>query len=108
MLNSGKKIRALHDKKKYHNSRVVRKKILKETKNHNPPPLQVKWSIPYGVQYICVLCLVFGFFLRLVYEFLWSVHVLLPLRYSLTNHRQAYEILQNVSVCRCLSCVENS
>ena len=22
------------------------KKILNETKNHNPPPLQVKWSVP--------------------------------------------------------------
>ena len=45
MLNSGKKIRALCDKKnKYSNSRVVRKKILNETKNHNP--LQVKWSVP--------------------------------------------------------------
>ena len=37
MLNSGKKIRALRDKKnKYSNSRVVRKKILNETKNHTP------------------------------------------------------------------------
>ena len=34
MLNIGKKIRALRDKKKYSNSRVVRKKkILIETKN---------------------------------------------------------------------------
>ena len=47
MLNCGKKIRALRDKKnKYSNSCVVRKKILNETKNHNPP-LQVKWSVPY-------------------------------------------------------------
>jgi fructose/tagatose bisphosphate aldolase len=23
------------------------KKILNETKNHNPPPPQVKWSVPY-------------------------------------------------------------
>ena len=40
MLNSGKKIRALLDKKnKYSNSCVVRKKkILNETKNHYPPP----------------------------------------------------------------------
>ena len=30
MLNSGKN--------KYSNSRVVQKKILNETKNHNPPP----------------------------------------------------------------------
>ena len=36
MLNSGKKIRALRDKKnKYSNSRVVGKQ--KETKNHTPP-----------------------------------------------------------------------
>ena len=48
MLNSGKKIRALLDKKnKSSNSRVVRKKFLNETKNHNPPFLQVKWSVPY-------------------------------------------------------------
>ena len=47
MLNFGKKIRGLRDKKnKYSNSCVVRKKILNETKNHNPP-LQVKWSVPY-------------------------------------------------------------
>ena len=47
MLNSGKKIHVLRDKKnKYSNSCVVRKKkILNETKNHNPP-LQVKWSVP--------------------------------------------------------------
>jgi hypothetical protein len=39
MLNSGKRIRALSDKKnKYSNSRVVRKKFLNETKNYNPPP----------------------------------------------------------------------
>ena len=40
MLNSGKKFRALRDKKKYSNFRVVRKKFLNETKNHNllPPP----------------------------------------------------------------------
>jgi hypothetical protein len=39
MLNSGKKIRALRDKKnKYSNSCVVRKKILNETINLNPPP----------------------------------------------------------------------
>ena len=43
MLNSGKKNCASRDKKnKYSNSRVVGKKILNETKNHNPP-LQVKW-----------------------------------------------------------------
>ena len=37
MVNSGKKFRALPDKKK----------ILNETKKHNPShPLQVKWSVP--------------------------------------------------------------
>ena len=46
MLNSGKKISALRDKKTYSNSCVVRKKFLNETKNHNPLPLQVKWSVP--------------------------------------------------------------
>ena len=25
------------------------KQILNETKNHTPPPLQVKWSFPYGI-----------------------------------------------------------
>ena len=38
MLNSGKKNPASRDKKKYSNSRVVRKKILNETKNHTPHP----------------------------------------------------------------------
>ena len=41
MLNS-------EEKKKYSNSRVVRKNFLNETKNHNPP-LQVKWSVPYPI-----------------------------------------------------------
>ena len=46
MLNSGKKIRALRDKKKYILTLVLFKKnILNEAKNHNP--LQVKWSVPY-------------------------------------------------------------
>jgi hypothetical protein len=45
MLISGNKIRAWRDKKKYSNSCVVRKQILNETKNHNPPS-QVKWSVP--------------------------------------------------------------
>ena len=45
MLNSGKKIRALRDKKKYSNSRVVRKKNSEPKKTHSPP-LQVKWSVP--------------------------------------------------------------
>ena len=48
MLNSGKKIRALRDKKKNSNSRVVRKKNSERNKKPHPPsPLQVKWSVPY-------------------------------------------------------------
>ena len=52
MFISGKKIRALRDKKKYSNSCVVRKFVLNETKNHNPPPpppLRLKWSVPYSI-----------------------------------------------------------
>ena len=46
MLDPGKKIRALRDKKKNILTLVLsEKKILNETKNHNSPlPLQVKWS----------------------------------------------------------------
>jgi hypothetical protein len=48
MLNSGKKIRALPDKKnKYSNSHVVRNFFLTKQKTITPPPLQVKWSISY-------------------------------------------------------------
>ena len=43
MLYSGK----MRDKKKYSNSCVVRKFFLNEAKNHTPPSLQVKWSVPY-------------------------------------------------------------
>ena len=47
MLYSGKKIRALRDKKIYSNSCVVRKKNSERNKKPNPPsPLQVKWSVP--------------------------------------------------------------
>ena len=39
MWNSGKKICTLRDKKKYILTLVLsEKKILNETKNHNPPP----------------------------------------------------------------------
>ena len=38
MLNFGKKIRALRDKKKNSNSGVVRKKNSERNKNHNLPP----------------------------------------------------------------------
>jgi hypothetical protein len=50
MLNSGKKIRALRDKKnKYSNSCVVRKK---NSERNKTPPLQVKWSVPYGIEIV--------------------------------------------------------
>ena len=45
MWNSGKKIRALRDKKsKYSNSRVVRKKISERNKKNitSPPPFKLK------------------------------------------------------------------
>ena len=45
MLNSGKKFRALSDKKINILTLLSEKKFLNETKNHNPP-LQVKWSVP--------------------------------------------------------------
>ena len=50
MLNSGKKkLRFARDKKiNILTLMLCEKKILNETKNHNPPtPLQVKWSVPY-------------------------------------------------------------
>ena len=51
MLDSGKKFRALRDKKnKYSNSRVVRKKNSERKKKHSPSPLQVKWSVPNQIQ----------------------------------------------------------
>jgi hypothetical protein len=48
LLNSGKKFRALRDKKNYILTLVLsEQKILNETKNHNtPPPFQIKWSVP--------------------------------------------------------------
>ena len=50
MWNSGKKIYIL-------TLVMSEKKILNETKNHNPPPppppLQVKWSVPkHNVEYV--------------------------------------------------------
>ena len=45
MLNSGKKFALCATKKINILTRVVGKKIMNETKNHNPP-LQVKWSVP--------------------------------------------------------------
>ena len=47
MLNSGEKKLALCATKKNILTLVLsEKKILNETKNHNPP-LQVKWLVPY-------------------------------------------------------------
>ena len=49
MLNYGKKnVLCLCMTKKINILTCVvrKKKILNETKNHNPPPLQVKWSVP--------------------------------------------------------------
>ena len=49
MLNSGKKIRAMRDKKINILTLVLsEKKNRNATKNHNPP-LQVKWSVPNQV-----------------------------------------------------------
>ena len=46
MLNSGKKIRALRDKKiNILPLMLSEENFLNETKNHNPP-LQVKWLVP--------------------------------------------------------------
>jgi hypothetical protein len=46
MLNSGKKnVRFARQKKLLFYLALSEKKILNETKNHNPP-LQVKWSVP--------------------------------------------------------------
>ena len=49
MLNSGKKIALCATKKMNILTLVLSEKFfLNETKNHNPPPpLQVKWSVPY-------------------------------------------------------------
>ena len=47
MLNCGKKFRAMRDKKINILTLVLsEKKIRNETKNHTPPPFQVKWSVP--------------------------------------------------------------
>ena len=48
MLNPGNKIRASRDKIKINILTLVlsEKKIMNETKNPNPPPLQVKRSVP--------------------------------------------------------------
>ena len=46
MLISGKKFALCATKKKYSNSRVVRKKNSERNKIPYPPPLQVKWSVP--------------------------------------------------------------
>ena len=48
MLNSEKKNSRLARQKKNILTLVLsEKKIMNETKNHNPHPLQVKWSVLY-------------------------------------------------------------
>ena len=49
MLNSGKKFVLCTTKKIILTFVLSEKKILNETKNHNPP-LQVKWSVPYNTE----------------------------------------------------------
>ena len=50
MLNSGKNfVHCTTKKNKYSNSCVVRKKNSEQNKKpYPPPPLQVKWSVPYS------------------------------------------------------------
>ena len=55
MLYSGKKIRALRDKKNYILTLLLsEKKILNESKKTFTPPLQVKWSVPNIFIYISI------------------------------------------------------
>ena len=54
MLNPGKKFSLCATKKM--NSCVVRKKNSERNKNHTPPPpFQVKWSVPYIIDFNCFL-----------------------------------------------------
>ena len=50
MLNSGKKFRALRGKKNILTLVLSEKNFLNETKTI-PPPLQVKWSVPYLIMF---------------------------------------------------------
>ena len=53
MLNSGKKIRALRDKKlNILTLELSGEKILNENKKKYPP-LKVKWSVPYSLPFSC-------------------------------------------------------
>ena len=56
MLNYGKKIRTLRDKKnKYSNSCIVRKKNSERNKNHNPPTFKLSGrSLNGKVQFVCL------------------------------------------------------
>ena len=47
MLSSGKKFRALRDKKKKYSDLSCPKNNSERNKKPYPPPLQVKWSVPY-------------------------------------------------------------
>ena len=59
MLNSGKNNSRFARQKKIIILSLVlsEKKILNETKNHNPPSLQVKWSVPKVCKLICEISL---------------------------------------------------
>ena len=60
MLNTGKKIRALRDKKKNILTLVLsEKKFLNETKNHNPPPCKSngRFLTPLVFSSFSLLCL---------------------------------------------------
>ena len=67
MLKSGKKIRALRDKKKNILTLVLSEKtILNGTKNHNPPR-QVKRSVPYPFVVLRFHPLCMGYFLWILF-----------------------------------------
>ena len=67
MLYSGKKIRALRDKKKKILTLVLsEKKILNETKKPYPP-FQVKWSVPkHKFQMLTFSCSIFLQYMHLI------------------------------------------
>ena len=65
--------------KKYSDSHCCRKNILNETKNHTPPPFQVKWSVPETLNF----CFVVG---------LWELR--LPGRYhDYVNHSGKFGLI---------------
>ena len=78
MLNSGKK--------KILTLVLSEKKIPNETKNHNPPPLQVKWSVPkffIGNRLKKSICLFLNSFVRLLLFCLYML--VIPIKYIYTK-----------------------